>query len=485
MAWALLASISLFSAQQFSYLDSFVPEAMRQYNVPGAAVAVVHDGKVVYTKGFGVREFGKQEKVDVDTVFLLASVTKALTGSLAGILVDQGKLDFDRPVIDYLPQFVHADPYVTRSLTMRDLLAQRTGWPAFAGDLLGQIGLTREQVLSRLRYLQPKTGLREVASYSNPGFFVAGMVEAAAGGASWDELMRRELYGPLRMSRSDTTHASLLGSNASRYHMLVGGRVQTIRAFNHDVLGPAGSASSTATDIAKWLQMMVSGGRFEGKQIIKQPTLDDILKRSMVSDVGFAEMPPISDTTGFYYGLGVGSFDYAGVRVFEKGGGLPGVRTVVAMIPSKRAAIAVLSNMHMTVFPEAVRARWLATTLGTSDTEDQKAIYAAQGKITEMFASIQPPANPQPCPYKEDSLLGTYVNALYGEFRISREGRSLIVRAGPMKGSLTHSDGGLFWLLWDAPGDLPSDMTFSIGKDGSAESFESELYGRFVRSKAG
>ena len=161
-------------------LDAFITKALREYEVPGAAIAVVQNGKAVLVKGYGVRDVNKQGAVDENTIFQLASVTKTLTGAAAATVVDEGKLDWDKPIFNYLPEFVGYDPYMTRWLTERDLLAQRTGWPASTGDQLDSFGYDRPEILRRLRFFKPRYSLREVAQYSNPAFFLAGEVAARA-----------------------------------------------------------------------------------------------------------------------------------------------------------------------------------------------------------------------------------------------------------------------------------------------------------------
>ncbi len=183
-------------------LDAFITKTLPEYGVPGAAVAVVQDGKAVMVKGYGVREIGKRAPVDENTIFQLASISKVFTGATVATLVDEGKLGWDDTVSSHVPEFVGYDPYMTRHLTVRDLLAQRTGWPQFIGDILGDMGYDRAEILYRLRFLKPAYSLREVAQYSNPGFFLAGEVAARVGNARWEKLVQDRLLKPLKMSRS-------------------------------------------------------------------------------------------------------------------------------------------------------------------------------------------------------------------------------------------------------------------------------------------
>src|SRR6266436_1102447 len=305
-------------------LDAFITKALKEYAVPGAAVAVVRDGKVALVKGYGVRNATKPGAIDENTIFQLASVTKTLTATAAATVVDEGKLDWDKPIFNYLPEFVGYDPYMTRWLTERDLLAQRTGWPAYTGDQLDSFGYDRAEILRRLRFFKPRYSLREVAQYSNPGFFVAGEVAARASGQSWNDLVGKRLFVPLGMSRSGTVIKGLQDSNATAAHALVDGKVVVVEPSELDTTGAASSATSTAADMSKLMLMFLNKGSYNGKRILKPETVEEIFKRSMVSKNDLTDVPPISDKTGFYYGLGVGSYNYAGHQIIEKGGALAG-----------------------------------------------------------------------------------------------------------------------------------------------------------------
>src|SRR5437773_4996707 len=222
-------------------LDAFITRALKDYQVPGTAVAVVQHSKVILLKGYGVRDVTNPNAVDEDTIFQLASVTKTLTGAAAGTVVDEGKLDWDKPIFNYLPEFVGYDPYMTRFLTERDLLAQRTGWPAYNGDELDSFGYDRAEILRRLQFFKPRYSLREVAQYSNPGFFVAGEVAARCAKQSWNGLVEQRLFKPLEMSRSGTVIKALKDPNATAAHALFDGKIAVVEPTELDVTGAARS----------------------------------------------------------------------------------------------------------------------------------------------------------------------------------------------------------------------------------------------------
>jgi CubicO group peptidase (beta-lactamase class C family) len=464
-------------------LDVFITRALKEYQVPGAAIAVVQNGKAVLLKGYGVRDVTKPDAVDENTIFQLASVTKTLTGAAAATVVDEGKLDWDTPIFNYLPEFVGYDPYMTRYLTERDLLAQRTGWPAYTGDALDSFGYDRAEILRRLRFFKPRYSLREVAQYSNPGFFVAGEVAAAASQQSWNDLVEKRLYKPLEMSRSGTRTKDLQNANATAAHALVDGKVVVVDPTKLDTTGAASSATSTAADMSKLMLMFLNKGAYNGKQILKPETVAEIFKRSMVSKIDFSDLPPISDKTGFYYGLGVGSYDYAGHQIIEKGGALAGVRTILVLVPDKNAGIVVLANLNLTAFPEAVRAYFLNQLLGLDPEGGQKEIFADNEKLKTFLAPPPAPKNPGKFNGSLQSLVGTYENDYYGRCEISQDGNSLKVECGPAKygAMLKHWNNGAFLMQFPGATQLPSVTTFMIGEDGKADGFANEALGIFTR----
>ena len=466
-------------------LDAFITRALKQYQVPGAAVAVVQNGKVALLKGYGVRDVTKPGAVNENTIFQLASVTKTLTAAAAATVVDDGKLDWDKPIFNYLPEFVGYDPYMTRWLTERDLLAQRTGWPAFTGDQLDSFGYDRAEILRRLRFFKPRYSLREVAQYSNPGFFLAGEVAARASGQSWNDLVEKRLFKPLEMSRSGTVIKALQDPNATAAHALVDEKIVVVEPSELDVTGAASSGTSTTADMSKLILMFLNKGTYKDKRVLKAETVEEIFKRSMVSKIDFTDLPPISDKTGFYYGLGVGSYDFAGHQIIEKSGALAGVRTTLVLVPDKQAGIVVLANLNLTAFPEAVRAYFLNQVLGINPETDQKEIFARNEQLKKLMAPPPAPKDPGKFSGTLQSLVGLYENDYYGRCEIVQDGDALKVQSGPAKyaATLKHWNNGAFLMQFPGATQTPTVTTFMIGEDGKAESFENESFGIFTRVK--
>ncbi len=466
--------------------DAFIAKAMKQYQVPGAAVAVVRDGKVIMMRGYGVRNAAKPDKVDENTIFQLASITKTFTAAAAGTVVDKGKLNWDTPIFNYLPEFVAYDPYMTRHLTTRDLLAMRTGFPAFTGDALDNFGYNRAEILRRVRYFKPRYSLREVAQYSNPGFFIAGEVAARASGQSWNELVERRLFAPLQMTRSGTSVKDLQKSNSAAQHAIVNGKLALVEPSNQDTMGAAGSVTSTASDLTRWMLMFLNKGSYQGKPVLKPETVEEMFRRSMIGEIEFSELAPISETTGFYYGLGFDSYDYAGHHVIEKAGALSGVRTVMTLVPDKNTGIIVLANLNLTAFPEAVRAYYLNQALGIEPGKDQDLIYKKSQQLVELVLgaqSVAAPTNPGKFTGTLKSLVGAYESELYGRCEISSNGEILKVECGPAKytATLKHWNNGVFVMQFPGATSSADKMTFTIGEDGHADSFTHESFGIFTR----
>jgi CubicO group peptidase (beta-lactamase class C family) len=466
-------------------IDEFISGAMESYGVPGAAVAVIHDGDPLLVKGYGIRELGSDTPVDADTVFQLASNTKPMTAFTLGTLVDEGLIGWDTPITEILPELQLWDTYPTRYLTSRDVFAHRSGFPAFGGDLLGHVGYDRAEMLRRLRYIPPAGSFRSVAAYSNLGFFIAGEVIARLTGAPWEDAMQARLMDPVGMSRSGPALADRpADGNMAANHGLVDGKLQTVPADDHGVYGAAGSAMSTAHDLALWMQMLLDGGQAQGKQLMKPETVNEMFVPSMVAATSFSEMAPIDAHSGLSYGLGWANYHYHGYEIMEKGGALDGVRTVVCVVPQLNAGIAVVANLNLTALPEAVRGFWLEQLLGKADVDVQQEIREAGAMVAAQFASLpQLPANSVAPSVPLESFAGVYQNALYSGFRVIVEGDTMRLEAGPAKkpATLEHFSHDTFLLDWGNVTSIPSQMTFTVGPDGLAVGFDHEELGRFER----
>ena len=257
------------TAARLKQIDEYSAKAGVDWKVPGFAIAIVKDDRVVFAKGYGVLELGKAPAVDENTLFAIASNSKAFTAAALAILVDEGKLKWDDKVTKYLPSFELYDSYVTRELTIRDLLSHRSGLATFGGDLLWyESEYSRDEILRRIRFLKPSSSFRSRFGYQNILFLAAGEVVAKVSGKSWDEFVKERFFGPLAMKRTVTIHADLLTSaNVATPHNEVAAKIRAIRYGKVDNIGAAGGIKSSVADMAQWLRLQLGRGTYEGRKL--------------------------------------------------------------------------------------------------------------------------------------------------------------------------------------------------------------------------
>ena len=249
---------------------------MKEWHVPGLAIAIVKDDSVVYAKGFGVREVGKPERVDAHTIFAIGSNTKAFTSAAVGIMVDRKKMRWDDKVTSYLPDFQLHDPYVTREITIRDVLSHRSGLGR-RGDMLWYgSSYDRDEILRRIRFLEPNSSFRSQFGYQNIMFLAAGQAMAKAAGKSWDDVIVSEIFRPLGMNESNTSTDSLRGKpDVATPHSIDGANVTPIPWRNIDNVAPAGSINSSVMDMTHWIRLQLDTGVYAGKKIVSARSLSE------------------------------------------------------------------------------------------------------------------------------------------------------------------------------------------------------------------
>ena len=458
-------------------LREFVAATMADYRVPGAAVAVVKDGKAFFVEGFGVLEEGGGAKVDGETIFQLASVSKTFAAAATAAVVGEGKIGWNQPVSEVLAGFEMATPYATEWMHSRDLLAHRAGFEGFFGDLFDHLGYSRSDVLGRIRYVEPGYSFRDHPEYSNLGFFVAGEAAAKANGSTFEELVAEKVTGPLGMTRTGRASELLGGddANVSGHHQILDGEVVVIPKANlSDVFVAAGGLASSAADLSRYLEMLLAEGEFEGREVLTADNVAELFEPVIADAPGFAEFPPIGAGSGFDYSPGWGIYHYAGRRIVEKGGALDGIRTVLVVVPEAGLGIAVLANLNLTAFPEAVRAGILQRALGQpGEASLQPAIRRQADGIQEMLmAPEEAPTDPKPIPRPLEDYVGTYTNDLYGTWRIELNSGPdpgevpLIVLAGAAgyRGTVVPWDGDEMRVSWPIVINVPTEIKFGDGR---------------------
>ncbi|MBX6363925.1 MAG: serine hydrolase [Gemmatimonadetes bacterium] len=491
LALAILASAASAQKSPLDGLDAYIEQARVAWDVPGVAVAVVKDDSVVFAKGFGVREVGKPDRVDENTLFAIGSSSKAFTAAAVGMLVAEGKLAWDDPATKYLPGFALYDPYVSRELTVRDLLTHRSGLAR--GDLLWISGLfDRDEILRRARYLEPSWSFRSQFGYQNIMYLAAGQVVAHVSGASWDDVIARRIFQPLGMTSSSTSIKALEGRpNVATPHGEDGGKTITLPYRDVDCIGPAGSINSNVVDMAKWIRFQLGEGSFAGRRLLQPATLEEMWSpQTIIAGGGFQRTSP--DAHFIAYGMGWFLHDYHGVKLVEHGGNVDGMTALVALVPEKKLGMVILTNLDHTTLPTAIFYRVVDAYLGRPPrdwsryfldlrTEGEKA--AAQREQKQLAARVAGTKPSRPI----EAYAGTYTQPAYGDVRVDVEDGKLVLRYGPsFTGDLEHWHYNTFRVTWRQPGARVlvgrTFATFALDATGTPATLDLQGFATFARA---
>ena len=321
-------------------LDAVIQAALADQKIPGAAVGVVVGDEVVLLKGYGVRDIEKALPMTPDTLMPIASITKQFTVSALGTLVRRGKLDWDAPVRDYLPEFRLHDDYATLRATPRDLVTHRIGLPRHDLAWFGS-DLTREQLYTRLRYMPFSRDIRTRFQYNNFMYMTAGYLGGRIAGSSWEDLVRQSLFAPLAMKRSNFSLATLQADadHATGYQLDAERRLIPDPYESAETMGPTGGINSSAREMTNYLRMMLAGGSYGATRVLLKADVDAMMQPNM--SIGPAAFPEI----GFQsYGMGLFVASYRGQHMVQHGGNMPGAAATVHLIPAERIGVVVLTN---------------------------------------------------------------------------------------------------------------------------------------------
>jgi CubicO group peptidase (beta-lactamase class C family) len=479
----LVVALAGSAAAQPADLDQWVARAMRTFEVPGVALAIVKDDRVVVAKGYGVKKLGEAGPVDARTLFGIASNTKAFTATALGLLVEEHKIEWDAPVVRYLPGFAMWDPFVTRELTVRDLLVHRSGLGLGAGDLLWWPTSTyeRKEIARRLRFIPPATSFRSAYAYDNVLYLVAGELIEAVSGQPWETFVSSRILAKVGMSGSNVRlSASSSGGNVAATHAPVEGKVRPIKPFDSDNTNPAGGILSSAEDMAKWLRVQLGEGTLaDGTRLFSTETsrqLTTIVTPIPIADPP-AELPPFKANFNGY-ALGFGVRDYRGHKVLMHTGGLPGFVSRVAMIPALKVGVAVLTNMESGAAFDSIAFRILDHYLEAPafDWIDgyRRLADRLEAETSAAEARAQAARQTQSTPSLTPAqYAGTYRDAWYGEITIAEERGQLVMRFSHSPGlvaDLAHWQHDTFVARW-RDRELRADafVTFALNPDGSID----------------
>jgi len=480
---ALLASFALTStvlaqkpaADPARELDAYTAQAVKDWGAVGLAIAVVKDGRVVFEKGYGVRELGKPDLVDTTTLFAIGSTTKAMTSAAIGMLVDEGKVRWDDPVTNYLPGFQLKDPWATREITVRDLLTHRAGLPNADYLWYGTNNSTAE-ILRRVRYVEPAYSPRSSFIYQNVMYAAAGQVVAAASGMPWDEFVRTRIFTPLHMTGT-VPLLSKAGTmpNVASPHDRIDDTMRVIRNASVDGVASAGAVWSSVADMSKWVRFILDSGRVDGKRLLKPETFAELLKpQTMVTSSEFYPTARLTHPHWTTYGLGWFQQDYNGRAVDFHTGSIDGMVAIIGLIPDERLGVYVLANadhvearhaLMLKVFdlwgPSPSKGRdWsreLRTLYGDIRTKATLAEKASEAKRVTGTKPSLPLAR----------YAGVYTDSLYGDMTVAAAGDGLRLKVGTLEDSPEHWQYDTFRIRWDNRWQGGGLLTFILGTDGT------------------
>ena len=504
MSWlaVLMAASATAQAQSdpLSGFDEYVTRALAQWRVPGVAVAVVRGDSVVLVRGYGVKEAGRPEPVTARTMFEIGSTSKAFSAALIAMLVDEGRLDWDDRVADRLPGFALKDPFVTRQVTLRDLLSHRTG---LVGGFNAYVTAPRAEVVRRTRFLDPVIPFRSRYEYSNPLYATAGEVAATVAGKPWERMLEERITGPLGMRQTttdigrffDSTRFSHCfycalpartpsiadarpGTDVAMPHVLRNDSVMVIPWQSYDNAVSAGSVISSVTELAQWLRLLLAEGRYGGRELIKPATFREMLRpQSVLRPTGWIAMvDSLSPSTHFWsYGLGWRMNDYRGRKVVWHTGGIVGFLAYVGLVPDERLGIVVLSNgdLGYELLPQSLALRITDLYLGAPVRDWSSELFAAMAADRQRQAESEArlvasrvtgtrPSRPL------EQLAGRYRSDLFGDAIVSPAGDRLNFRiVDGAEGVLQHWNYDVFRLYFDATNPGGYFATFETGPSGA------------------
>lgn len=468
-------------------LDDYVRQVMHDWEAPGIAVAVVKDGRVVLARGYGVRELGRPEEVDAATVFAIASTSKAFTVAALGMLVDAGQLSWDDRVTDHLIGFQLSDPYVTREMTVRDLLSHRSGLSR--GDLLWYLSpFDRDEVVYRVRDLEQRWSFRYRYGYQNIMFTTAGEIVEAVTDTTWDEFVAAHIFEPLGMTTSTTTIRDLEGrTNKATPHGKIDGEVTPIPWRNFDNLGGAGSINSSVQDMARWMLLQLGEGTYEGVQLLSDSVVKEMHTPQTIVRRGKTDEEMFPETHFSAYGLGWRLMDYRGRYIVRHGGALDGMRTHVLLVPEEELGVVAITNVNEGRVPQAIVWHVVDAYLGPQDKDWNEVYLEAAEKSRARADSAREKVERErvegttPTHALED-FAGVYVSELFGTAVVGETDGALVIHVGPyFVGDLEHWHYDTFRATWRDRYLGKDWVQFELDRSGKVASVTIPGFGKFER----
>ncbi|MDO9528280.1 MAG: serine hydrolase [Syntrophales bacterium] len=445
LMWVFTPTLTYARTVNIKGLDTYIKKTMKDWQVPGLGIALVKNDKVVFMQGYGIRKLGETRRVDENTIFPIGSASKAFTSTAIGLLVQDKKLSWDDRVVDHLQGFQMYDPWVTREITVRDLLCNRGGLSAVSDLLWYATDYDRDEIVRRLRYIEPESSFRSQYAYRNCMFLTAGQIIPAVTDMSWDVFLKERIFKPLGMNRSFTSVQDLQKiDNVATPHLKMNGKVTPVPFRNIDNVGPAGSVNASIEDMARWLRFHLADGMYDGKRIADGDVIRETHKPHTPISLSREIKSAFPWARRFDYCLSWVLVDYDGELCVYHNGEIDGIYAVIGFIPEKQVGVVVLTNYEnqklsdvlflraMDVLLERTPKDWNDIYLKNQKkqeatiTKAQKALEASRVRETKPSLALV-------------SYTGTYENDILGKIKVILENNNLVMyRSSILVSDLTH-----------------------------------------------
>lgn len=467
----LLTSISFGQNEHLAKIDSYIQKALNDWKMPGFSVAIVKNDSLIFAKGYGIKETGKDSPVDENSLFVIASCSKAFTTASLAILVDQGKVKWDDPVTKYLPDFQMYDSWVTKEITVRDLVTHRSGLATFSGDFLW-LGSTysADEVIKRARYLKPTTSFRSRYGYQNIMFITAAKIIKAVTDTSWGHYIQAHILNPLGMDNTNTSYVDLAkAGNAAKAHYEKDGVMRVYKDTQIDNAQGALGINSSARDMAQWIRLQLAKGKYQGKQFFSERQSTEMWMNQMA--VGNNN-----------YGLGWFIGYRNGKRILNHGGGMPGMISDVTLVPEENFGFVLLSNLEVGMV-SSVRQYIIDLLTNTEPKDYEKIIHDGFARRNEAFEKelkrredlCVKNTNPS---LPLEKYCGVYEDKMYGNANVNIIDGKLFLQFIPtptFRGELKHWHHDTFYIDWEDEFLTRGWLKFDLGFNADVKKFTMEV----------
>jgi CubicO group peptidase (beta-lactamase class C family) len=450
--------------KRLSGIDATLEKIRQDWNLAGFSVAVVEKDKVIYSKGFGYRDYEKKLPVTPNTLFAIGSVTKAFTASLVGLLQSEGKVDLDKPAHQYLPGLSFFNDNMTNTVTLRHMMSHQTGLPRHDISWYLFNTASRDSLVQRLHYQEPTAAVRERWQYNNFMFTVQGALVEKMTGKTWEDNIRQKIFQPLGMTRSNFSVQDLPKSDDASlgYEVKGDSTIRKVNYFNISGMGPAGSINSSVLEMSNWLIAWINGGKFRGKEILPAPYVSEAITPQAIASAGLPskEKPDIQFST---YGFGWGMTSYRGHYRVNHGGGIDGFTSVAAFFPTDSIGVMVLTNQSGSQVPTIVLNTLADRLLGLKpydwNGDQKKAADKARAQQKQAQAAKKRSAGTTKPSHPLADYAGAYSHPGYGTMTLYTRGDSLFIRTAERQMWLRHNN-------YDVFDPLPYDPVEGVDTNG-------------------